>query len=60
MVIMVKIVKIGQLQMPVEWLAKLIRHSGFISLKRSFIIAEQKKLLIECFLWQPSSKKNPK
>ena len=53
MVILVKIVKIGQLQMPVES-REPIMHSGFFRLKHSYIIAEQKKLHMEGFLWQPS------
>ncbi len=48
----------GQLQMPVES-REPIMHSGFFRLKRSFIIVEQKKLHIECYLWQPSSQKFP-
>jgi hypothetical protein len=58
-VILVKIVKIGQLQMPVESREPII-HSVFFRFKRSFIIVEQKKLQIECYLWQPSSQKIPK
>ncbi len=34
-----------------------IEHSGFLRLKHSYTIAEQKKLHIEGFLWRPSSKK---
>ena len=49
----VKIVKIGQLQMPVES-REPIMHSGFFRLKHTYIIAEQKKLHMEGFLWQPS------
>ena len=56
MVILVKIVKIGQLQMGVES-REPIMHSGFFRLKHSDTIAEQKKLHLEDFLWQPSSKK---
>jgi hypothetical protein len=56
MVILVKIVKIGELQMAAES-REPIMHSGFFRLKRSFIIAEQKKLHIEGFLWQPSPQK---
>jgi len=47
-VILVKIVKIGKLQMAVES-REPIMHSGFFRLKRSFIIAEQKKLHMEGF-----------
>ncbi len=48
MVILVKIVKIGQLQMPVEsW--EPIMHSGFFRLKHTYIIAEQKKVRMEGF-----------
>jgi len=32
-------------------------HSGFFRLKRSFIIAEQKNLHMEGFLWQPPPQK---
>ena len=53
MVILVKIVKIGQLQMPVES-RKPINDSGFFRLKHTYNIAEQKKLHMEGFLWQPS------
>jgi hypothetical protein len=35
-------------------------HSGFFRLKRSFNIAEQKKLHMKGVLWQPSSQKIPK
>ena len=59
MVILVKIVKIGQLQMPVES-REPIMHSGFFRLKHTSIIAEQKKLHTEGFLWRPSSQKIPK
>jgi hypothetical protein len=59
MVILVKIIKIGQLQMSVES-REPIMHSGFFHLKHSLTIAEQKKLHKEGFLWQPSSQKNPK
>ncbi len=46
MVILVKIVKIGQLQMSVEsW--EPIMHSCFCLLKHTYIIAEQKKLHME-------------
>jgi hypothetical protein len=41
MVILVKIVKIGQLQMPVES-REPIMHSDFFRLKHTYIIAEQK------------------
>jgi hypothetical protein len=37
-----------------------IMHTGFFRLKRSFIIVEQIKLHIECYLWQPPSQKIPK
>ena len=53
MVILTKIVKIGQLQMPVES-REPINDSGFFRLKHTSIIAEQKKLHMEGFLWQPS------
>ena len=43
MMISVKIVKIGQLQMAVES-REPIMHSGFFCLKHTYIIAEQKKL----------------
>ena len=59
MVILVKIVKIGQLQMTVET-REPIMHSGFFRLKHTYIIGEQKKLHMEGFLWQPSSQKIPK
>ena len=42
MVILVKIVKIDQLQMPVES-REPINDSGFFRLKHTYIIAEQKK-----------------
>ncbi len=48
MVILVKIVEIGQLQMPVES-REPIMHSGFFRLKHTYIIAEQKKLHMEDF-----------
>ncbi len=48
MMISVKIVKIGQLQMPVES-QQPIMHAGFFRLKRTYIIAEQKKLHMEDF-----------
>ena len=48
MMISVKIVKIGQLQMPVES-REPIMHSGFFRLKHTYIIAEQKKLHMEGF-----------
>ena len=38
---------------------KPIMHSGFFRLKHSYIIAEQKKLHMEGFLWQPYSQKFP-
>jgi hypothetical protein len=37
-----------------------IMHSGVFCLKHTYIIDEQKKLHIECFLWRPSSQKIPK
>ena len=54
MVILVKIVKIGQLQMPVES-REPIMHSGFFRLKHTYIIGEQKKLHMEGFCRRPSS-----
>ena len=57
MVILVKIVKIYQLQMGVVS-RELMMHSGFFRLKHSPTIAGQKKLHKEGFLWQPSSQKN--
>jgi hypothetical protein len=48
MMISVKIVKIGQLQMPVES-QQPIMHSGFFRLKHTYIIAEQKKVPMEDF-----------
>jgi hypothetical protein len=48
MVILVKIVKIGQLQMEVESREPTML-SGFFCLKHSVAIAEQKKLHIESF-----------
>jgi hypothetical protein len=59
MVILVKNVIIGQLQMEVESREPTM-HSGYFCLKHSVAIAEQKKLHIEGFLWQLSFKKNPK
>ena len=59
MVILVKIVKIGQLQMPVET-RDPIMHLGFFRLKHTYIIAEQKKLYIKGFLWPLSTQKIPK
>jgi hypothetical protein len=59
MVILVKIVKIGQLQMGVEsW--EPTNDSGFFHLKHSDTIAEQKKIHIEDFRRGLSFKKNPK
>jgi hypothetical protein len=55
-VILVKIVKIGQLQAGVES-RESIMHSDFFRLKHSVTIAEQEKFHIEGFLWRPSSKK---
>jgi hypothetical protein len=52
MVILGKIFKIGQLR-----IGEPVMHSGFFRLKHSYTIAEQEKLHIEGFLWQPSSKK---
>ena len=48
MVILVKIVKIGQLQMPVESREPKI-HSSLFRLKHTYIIAEQKKVHMEGF-----------
>ena len=59
MVILVKIVKIGQLQMPVES-REPINDSGFFRFKHTYIIGEQKKLHMEGVLWQPSPQKIPK
>ena len=56
MMISVKIVKIGQLQMPVES-REPIMHSGFFCLKQTYIIAEQKKLHMEDFCRGLSHKK---
>jgi hypothetical protein len=44
MLILVKIVKIGQLQMVVES-REPIMHSGFFCLKHTYIIAEQKNFI---------------
>ena len=49
MMISVKIVKIGQLLMPVES-REPIMHSGFFCLKHTYIIAEQKN-----FIWKVSA-----
>jgi hypothetical protein len=59
MVILVKIVKIDQLQMGVESREPVMR-SAFFRLKHLVAIAEQKQLHFEGFLWPLSSKKNPK
>jgi hypothetical protein len=59
MVILVKIVKKGQLQMGVES-RQPTNDSGFFHLKHSDTIAEQKKLHLEDFCRGPSSKKIPK
>ena len=59
MVILVKIVKIGQLQMPIES-REPINDSGFFRLKRTYIIAEHKKLHMEGFCRGPSPQKIPK
>ena len=59
MVILVKILKIGQLQMPVESREPIL-HSVFFCLKHTYIIGEQKKLHMEGVLWQPSSQKIPR
>ncbi len=59
MVILVKIVKIGQHQMPVES-REPINDSGFFRLKHTYIIAEQKKLHMEGFCRGPSPQKIPK
>jgi hypothetical protein len=59
MVIFVKIVKIGQLQMAVES-RKPINDSDFFRLKHTYIIGEQKKLHMEGFCRGPSSQKIPK
>ena len=48
MMISVKIVKIGQLQMPVES-RKPTNNSGFFRLKHTYIIGEQKKVPMEGF-----------
>jgi len=55
-VIFAKIVKIGQLQMPVES-QQPIMHSGFFRLKHTYIIAEQKKVPMEGFCRGLSSQK---
>jgi hypothetical protein len=49
MMISVKIVKIGQLQMPVES-QQPIMHSDFFRLKHTYFIAEQKN-----FIWKISA-----
>jgi hypothetical protein len=49
MLIFVKIVKIGQLQMDVES-REPIMHSGFFRLKHSYIIGKQKN-----FIWKVSA-----
>ena len=59
MVILVKIVKIGQLQMPVES-REPINDSGFFRLKHRCIIGEQIKLHMEGFCRGPSPQKIPK
>ena len=59
MVIFVKIVKIGQLQMGVET-REPIMHSVFFRLKHTYIIGEQKKLYMEGFCLGLSSQKIPK
>jgi hypothetical protein len=56
---MTKIVKKGQLQMPVES-RKPVIHSGFFRLKHTYIIGEQKKLHMEGFCRGLSSQKIPK
>ena len=56
---MVILVKIGQLQMPVES-REPINDSGFFRLKHTYIIAEQKKLHMEGFCRGPSPQKIPK
>ena len=48
MMFSVKIVKIGQLQMPVES-REPIMHSGFFRLKHTYIIGEQKNVPMEGF-----------
>ena len=48
MVILVKIVKIGQIEMS-EVSREPIMHSGFFRLKHTYIIAEQKKTLYQRF-----------
>jgi len=59
MVILFKIVKIGKLQMPVES-REPINDSGFFRLKRTYIVAKQKKLHVEGFCRGPSPQKIPK
>jgi hypothetical protein len=58
MVILVKIVKIGQLQIGVESREPMML-SGFFRLKHSYTIAEQKKFQVKGFILQPSCKKIP-
>jgi hypothetical protein len=59
MVILVKIVKKGQLQMGVESRVPTM-HSGFFRLKRSPTIDKQEKLHMKGFRRGPSFKKIPK
>jgi hypothetical protein len=53
MVILVKIVKIGHFQMPVES-REPINDSGFFRLKHTYILAEQKNSI-----WKVSAEKHP-
>ena len=57
--ILVKIVKIGKLQMSAES-REPIMHSGFFRLKHTYIIGKQKKLYMEGFCRGLSSQRIPK
>ena len=57
--ILVKIVKIGQIEMS-EVSREPIMHSGFFRLKRSFTIDKKEKLHMKGFCRGPSSQKIPK
>jgi hypothetical protein len=58
MVILVKIVEIGQFQIGVKK-RESIMHSGFFRLKHTYIIGKQKKLHMESFCRGLSSQKIP-
>ncbi len=59
MVILIKIVKIGQLQMAVESREPIV-HSGFFRLKHTYTKGQQKKHHMKGFCRGPSSRKIPK